>query len=91
MHLHSLSAGTKIIPQYSIEDYLSIRIFSCDQRDIIIYSNDKIVLFDFYFSDMLQASLIDLEQQENNVSPPVPPPRVSSSPIQARKQVDQVQ
>ena len=47
-------------------------------------------------SDMLQASLIDLEQQEQNQQqnevPPVPPPRVSSSPLQARKSVpvDQV-
>ena len=62
---------------------------SCDQK--FLNKNDKIVLFDFYSSDMLQASLIDLEQQENNGPPPIPPPRVSSSPIQARKQVDQVQ
>ena len=45
-------------------------------------------------SDMLQASLIDLEQQEQqNEVPPAPPPRVSSSPLQARKTsvpVDQV-
>ena len=47
-------------------------------------------------SDMLQASLVDLEQQEQqqqNEVPPAPPPRVSSSPLQARKTslpVDQV-
>ena len=41
-------------------------------------------------SDMLQASLIDLEMQEQN-EPPIPPPRISSSPLQPRKNVEQVQ